>query len=310
MGNKLGNFSYHIKTFILTILLLVESLYLTILIGELVQSQNYFTMNFVFSLKIVGLMLAIIYTFSLTVGAWAKWEQYLIVPLPISIGIFLALFQTNLTYAMLIAVFAFVLLIFDIHRSTAIKNLLIKFDPKLILRFSTKGLLFIFSVLGGLMVILNSTYVEPINIGQKISEVAGEKVNEIVEEQFRQQVQEQISPLGITDLSEIDPSFAPVLEDLGLSSDFLTNANDSVEPQDFGIDAKQIVESQVNNIIEPYKNFVNPVLAVLMFALFQFYAFLAHLIFIATIDLVFWLSKTTHFFKTEKVPVEQERLRF
>lgn len=306
----MSNFSYHIKSFILAVLLLAESLLLTLLIGQLIQSQNYFTINFEYSLKIVGLMLACIYTFSLTVGAWDKWEQYVIVPLPVSIGIFLALFQVNITYAVIIAVLAFILLAFDIQRSTNIKNLLIKFDPKLILRFSTKGLLFIFSVLGGLMVILNAAYIEPVNVGQKISDIAGEKVNEIVEDQFRKQIEEQVSPVGITDLNQIDPSLGGVLEDLGLSADILTDPGSVFKPGDLGFDTKQIMETQVNNFIEPYKNFVNPVIAVLMFALFQFYAMLAHLLYMATIDLVFWISKKINFFKVDSVTVSKEILKF
>ena len=70
------------------------------------------------------------------------------------------------------------------------------------------------------------------------------------------------------------------------------------------------MENQVNALIEPYKNFVHPIMSLLTFLLFSFYASLAHIIYILTVDILFLLAKKTGFYKVETIQVEQEQLTF
>ena len=70
------------------------------------------------------------------------------------------------------------------------------------------------------------------------------------------------------------------------------------------------MEQEVNNFVGPYKDLVHPIIAVMMFALFQFYAALASILYMITVDGVFWIARKTGFFKSIYEEVKQEILRF
>lgn len=253
----------YIKTYVLAILLFFETLLLTNLIVNFVMSQNYFNLSTVFAVEVVLLMFLSIVTYSLTIGAWGKWIQYVIIPLPVSCAIFLSLVRFNFYNALTITAVVYLLLCYDVYKAVKLKDLLIKFDPSYILRISTRGLLFIFSVLGGLVLVLNTTYTPNVlNVGEKIAELTDKPIRQMY------------------------------------------------NVQHLDINLKDVIERQVNDVIAPYKNFINPIMAVLMFGLFRILGSVADFIFTSTINPIFDLAKRTRFFKTEKVMVEKEILKF
>ena len=76
------------------------------------------------------------------------------------------------------------------------------------------------------------------------------------------------------------------------------------------INVGSIVENQVNNYIEPYKGLIRPLMAILVFGLFQFYATIAMLIFMATVDILFMIAKSSKFFNIIEFDVKKEELKF
>jgi len=297
-------------------MLFIEAFILTFLITGYVVAQNYFTMSWELSLQTVFLMLFLAYTYSLTIGAWNKTEQYIIVPLPISLAIFTAVLQYNFSYAVLAFILSFLLLTLDIYKATRIKNLLIRFDPKIILRLSTTGILFLFSILGAVLVILHSASVQTeLNIGHKIAEVVEAPLKNVVKGQLESSFQDQsmLIPGYELDFSNIDPSYLPFLEQAGISNpnDLKDIAKTSATEQIYDkINVGSIVENQVNNYIEPYKGLIRPLMAILVFGLFQFYATIAMLIFMATVDILFMIAKSSKFFNIIEFDVKKEELKF
>jgi hypothetical protein len=263
--------TYYIKAGLFSLLIFIESFILAQLIIGFVRNQDIFSVDLRYSAMVVAMMLLITYTFALTIGGWQKWEQYLIIIAPVILAVFLSTFPISPTYAVVITFGFGVLLSFDVYKSTRLKNLLLKPEPKMILRFSTRGLLFLFSVLGGVLVTLNVSAAEPLNIGQKVGEMTSGPIQTMLEGQIPQEAQDLVEGT---------------------------------------IDYREVVETQVNALIEPYRNLVNPVIAILTFALFQVYASVAYLIYIITIDGIFWLAKKLKLFTVEKVMVEQEQLKF
>ncbi len=264
----------YIKIGILSLLLFVTSYYLTDLVFVPIKTHNYFGVTLEYSLKIIVLMLAETYLFSLSVGIWGNWKKHLIVALPPMIGITVVTAQINLFYGITIPAILFVLLCIDIAKSNRLKNTLMIFKPGYIFGLSTGGLLFIFSVMGGLMVILSSPNLPNIDLGKSLST--------IVEPQIRKIVSSQVQGLP--------PAIA---------QGYMDNMSFSA-----------LIESQINNFITPYKNFLHPILAVLMFLLFQFYASIAKIIFSITIGPLFIIAKKLKFFHVEIVTVEKEVLKF
>ncbi|MDC0449107.1 hypothetical protein OAL67_00700 [bacterium] len=289
--------AYYVKTAILMVLLFLEAFYLTTIITQFVAAQNYFGISLNFSLKIVGAMLALVYTFSLSIGAWKTWEQYVIITVPVLMAVSISLARYSLNYAIIVTILFGLILVLDIRKSTKISNLMTKFNPKLVLRLSARGILLIFSVLGGLLVILHSAHIEQeFNIGQKIAEMTKDPIKSVVNRQLEEQLQEQ-SP------------YLQTIESLGLG-DALDQQSQSGLPLGIDMDVGNIVEEQINTFIEPYKSFVQPLMAILVFALFHFYTTITLMVFTLTVDILFKVAKYTKFINVEQVEVIQEKLHF
>ncbi|OGC68719.1 hypothetical protein A2415_02075 [candidate division WWE3 bacterium RIFOXYC1_FULL_39_7] len=306
---------YYAKLISLILIIFGSSLLLTLQIAEPIKSQNYFSFSLDYAAKIVLLMVVNLYAFSLTIGAWGKWEQYLIIPLPVSVAIFMVIYTVDIFYAVVLAVLAALFMAFDIQKSTRIRELLTKFDPKIILRLSTSGLLFIFSTIGGALVILYAFVAPEYNVGKEISSIVEKPLKSLVETQLRSNLEEQLVPLNMSGGQNLDPEVESLLERFGLDINTadLSKSMDSKTITDNlikNLDIKNIVEKEVNGFVSPYKNLVHPILAVLMFALFQFYAAISMFIYLVTIDGIFWLAKKSNFFKTEFEMVQKEILKF
>lgn len=305
--------AWYIKTISISLILFVQSFILSNLIFAYVKTQNYFSLDLYYSIKVVLLMLLLLVTFSLTVGVWGKYIQYLVVPLPISLAILLATIKYNYSYSFLAFLVTFMLLALDTYKSHQLATQLIKFDPKTILRFSTKGLLFIFSVLGGVLVIINSSYAKTeLNIGKKIAEVAGEPIKNAVYSQLQDTLDKELAPLGVSGLSGLDVKTQDILTQLGIENLVEKDKplSDLVNTSNLQIDVNSIIEKQVNNLLSPYKQFIHPILAILVFGVFQLYSLIAYFIYMLIIDLVFLLAKKTGLLHQEKIMVEKEVLKF
>ena len=163
------------KSAALMIALAAESFLVTRLLFDYVKTQDYFSFN-LYSFIPIGLtFLLILWTYSLTVGGWGKWEQYVLVPLPISLGIFVAVFQLDVTYAPLTALISSILLSYYMYNAAALKKEMVRFRPSIILSSSTKGILFLFSLVAAVLVFLHATSNgQEINLGKTVGEFASE----------------------------------------------------------------------------------------------------------------------------------------
>lgn len=302
--NVMRQSSYYLKIFTIVVMLFFQAYYLSWLISSYVAKGNFFTFDTEFSVMVVLMMVLLAWTFSISVGSWEKNLQYLIIPVPTAAAIFFGLMSTNISYALIMAILSLGLLIYDLWKSTRLSKLLLKFEPTIILKFSTNGLLFLFSVLAGIMVLAAPVNVQEMNIGKQTAEMVGETLDTAIQTQ----IQNTLSGAPQGYLDQVDPSIANMLESFGLP----TNLNDPMytDPENLGIDTKVIVESQINSLLEPYKDFVKPIMALLLFGLFQFYAYIAYIIFSVTVNAVYWVAKKTSFLKTEVIQVEKEILKF
>lgn len=301
--------SYWIKWTITTLALVGETYWIIKLLTNFVSKGNFFTIDPIFSIQIIGIMLLTMYTMALTVGAWDKMWHILVTSILVSITIFLALLQYNATYAIILGIGSFLLLVWDTYRSFRLKNLIIKFDPIIILRYSSRGLLFIFSIMAGILIILDTTTVGEINVGQKVAEVAEVPLKNAVESQINSNVIDSIvaNNAGVTQL----PADAEEqLRNLGITN-LAGLGKDILIPQDkVNTEVKTIIENQVNDMVQPYKNFVRPIIAILVYGMFQLYATVTYILFTLTVWPLFSIAKSSGLIKKELVMVEKEELTF
>ena len=251
------------KSATLMVALAIESFLVTTLLFDYVKTQDYFSFNLSSFIPIGLTFLLILWTYSLTVGGWGKWEQYVLVPLPISLGIFVVVFQLSAVYAALTALISYILLSYYMYNAAALKKEMVRFRPSIILSSSAKGILFLFSLVTAALVFL---YMSPggqeMNLGKTIGEFASEH-------------------------------YAKSLPTEGL-----------------GLDLAQIVEGEFNKLIAPYKDFITPVTALLVFALVRFIGSIANMVFDLTGRPVYWLFKKVGFLHVSHTTVEKEDIGF
>jgi hypothetical protein len=281
--------------------LFLEAFFLTILISDFVGKGDFFSLNIQFSLYVIGLMTLITLTFALTIGAWHVWYLNIMAPLAIAAGILLPVLQSGPVYAFIIGGVSFIIMAAESFRSYRIKNILIRFDSLLVLRFAIKGILLVFSLLAGLMIILNAGRIKEIDLGQAIATVVEKPIRSSVNSQLQQQIERQVIYSGYT-----EDEIKQVLEDYGVSEDMTASLN----TPSLDLDIKGMVQSQVNNLIEPYKEFVRPLIAILVFGLFQLYATISYAVYSLLVVLLIKIAKKTGFLKVFTQTVEKEDLQF
>ena len=141
----------------------------------------------------------------------------------------------------------------------------------MILRFSTRGLLFLFSVLGGVLLLVNAGQYRPVNIVEELTSAMENPLQQIMESQVP-----------------------------GEAQPFLTGP----------LDVREFAETQLTRWLDPYERFMQPIMAALTFLFFQFFASVTYLIFALTVNPIFWMATRAGFFKVEGTQVLQEQLRF
>jgi len=300
--------AFYVKTSIISTLLFAESFLLSGLIISFVNSQKFFAPSWYFMVLVVLLIFLLSVTNALIVGSWDKWEQFVFGPLPISLGLFINTFPINSAYAVVIFLMAYVMLFYEIILASQLKKQMLVFNPRLVLKFTTKGLILVYSLAAALLVIITAGRQPDINIGNRVGEFVDQYFTPQINTKLNTSVQEGLTPEQMERLSAfgLDPSKFEYAQESDVPYVLDNFANVAV-PE---LSLKGTVAKEVNKLVEPYKRFVNPIMALLVFGLIQFLGTVAYLFYSLIIDLVFWLAKKANVFIVEKVPAEQEILHF
>ena len=290
---------YYVKLGVLMLALFSETFFLTTLINGFVSKGDFFNISVPFSLQVVGIMTLIILTFALTIGAWDVWYFNIMTPLAIAAGVMVPLLSTSTTYALIIGGVAFILMAAESYRSYRIKRLLIKFEALLVLRFAVRGILLVFSILAGLIIILNASNVKEIDFGQLIAEVAEKPIKSTVNSQLQQTIERQTLYSGYSP-EEVQKLLDEYGIEAGTGTETITN----------DLDIKSMIQTQVNDLIAPYKELVRPLIAILVFGLFQLYAAVSYAIYSLLVGLIIAIAKKTGLLKIVTETVEKQDLQF
>lgn len=167
--------TFILKSAVLALALVFESFMAVVTIFEFVAAQNYFSFDWKQLIMLGVWFLLLLWTHSLTVGGWGKWEQYVLVPFPIALGIMFGLFPLDQGWAVLGGLGAFLFLSFAVFQAGGLKNALVKFRSGIVFGPTTKGILLVFSVLAaGLVLMYASEPGQEIDVTEKFSDFAVE----------------------------------------------------------------------------------------------------------------------------------------
>jgi hypothetical protein len=260
------------KTIILMAALFFEALFLTLIFIDLTYTKNFLSPDFRLVVYAAIIMLFMLYTYALTVGAWAKWEQYIIVPLPISLGIAFVTASISVVYAIVAFLICYLIIGYETYFSTQLKDQLIKFVPGIVLRFAARGIMFSFALMAALIILVNPISDERIDIAGGIANLAQNQVNSFITSR------PDLSLLYFQDLSPLD--------------------------------IRGTVEQEVRVILSQYEQYILPVMAFAVFGIVQALNLAVYLVFSLTVGFVFALAKRLGFLKEEVVQVERVILKF
>lgn len=296
-----------VKVLSLVILLALESYFVSYFILYFSLKSAVFNPSFEFLAIIGGLLLLVLYTFSLTIGIWNRKIQYLIVPFPIALGILINLVRLNTTYAVLLGLLTYLIILYDIMWATRVMNNLIRFHPAVILKTSTKGIIFLFSLIGSLYILVNPASVDEQKVKNEINDFLIHGVNNVL---FP-----QISIPESIDKNQLEQVSRGLEIDLGPQMDFqlnqlLNNGNAISSPARLGAYPIELAKERISILIESYKAFIPPIFALVIFSTIQFLGFIVGLVYSATIGAVFSLFKKIRFLKSDIIIVEKEILKY
>ncbi len=261
-----------IKYTIISAFLVLLSTLLSLNLVNYVLAQDYFTPPATVVAKITALLLGIAYANALTVGAWGKWEHYVFFPGSIAAGVYLVLVNVNQTHAVNFAALTLCILLYQTIKATALKGLFVKFQPRFVYKSSTKGIFLVFSLLAASTILISPQAEAPIDLGQKIAETT---------------VKQAIN------LTEADISLKTLLQDSII-----------------GLNMQNQIRDQVNSLLQPYRSFLTPLIAVAVFSLVQALGVLVYLVFSITISAFLWIMRKSGILKVEYQTTQQEILSF
>ena len=78
----------------------------------------------------------------------------------------------------------------------------------------------------------------------------------------------------------------------------------------FNLDLRDTVKSEVDTLILPYKQFIPPLMALVVYALIRFLGGIVHFFFNISIPIVFVIAKKIGWFHVSYITVQQEQLSF
>ncbi len=299
------------------ILFSLEIIFLLRTLFEFVDTKKYFSLSPDFAVPFAVLLILSLWTLNILVGTIEnRWEIFILFCI-LLIYIFIFLNFFGLTEA-LAGSFGFSLyFLLKINKTKKLEKNLLKIKVPYSGKSVSKGFLAIISGVTALAVFLASKDVYSADVGKWAADIAEKPVEKIVEEEYNKEYFENQKMSDLNSLGETNPELSTVLKSFGITDFPAINPLEISEKNISGENMeKNIAETftssiseQVDKIIEPYRKYFSPALALLVFGLLQIYGAIAYFIYSITINPILLLLSKTKIIGTEKIQVEKEVLK-
>jgi hypothetical protein len=238
------------------------------------KNINFTEINLLSLPRVGGIILILAFVIGLSMPAWDNGKFLLIVPLPLSLGIYFNLLILEPLNALIVCGMVFLVTSLGITASNKLKNLLLKNLPSITLRPAIKGYLFAISIAATFIVLLNPQ-------GQETSIISA--------------VSKAIS----------SPIQGYLSKEAGINPYMGANEKKVLEEQ-----INLEVTDKVKKAIEPYRHLLNVFMAIAVFVGMQGLNALVYLLFSLLITPLFWLFKKANIILVDLEEVRRECLHF
>ncbi|HOV97702.1 MAG TPA: hypothetical protein PLW49_01650 [bacterium] len=301
-----------LKKVLLFSLFTLEMALLSKVILNFVYTQKYFSLSPDFAIPFLILLIVILWTINLIVITTHQKPETFILPVLFFIFAFFLLNQSKIIESLLLSLIFSLYFLYKITRTKKFEENLLKVKTSYSGRYASKGFLLALNGIIAIKVLFTSENANLPDI-EKWAVDTTENQIEKIEEEYKNENPRSQETLDLSSLEKTNPELSAVLKSLGITDSSILKLSEetsytSTEEIDKSI-TKNLSNSlylQIDKILEPYKKYFRPALAVLVFGLLQIYGAIAYFIYSITIDLILRLLLKFKIIGIEKIQTEKE----
>ncbi len=301
-----------LKKVLLFSLFTLEMALLSKVILNFVYTQKYFSLSPDFAIPFLILLIVILWTINLIVITTHQKPETFILPVLFFIFAFFLLNQSKIIESLLLSFIFSLYFLYKITRTKKFEENLLKVKTSYSGRYASKGFLLALNGIIAIKVLFTSENANLPDIEKWAVDTTENQIRKI-EEEYKNENPKSQETLDLNSLEKTNPELSAVLKSLGITDSSILKLSEetsytSTEEIDKSI-TKNLSNSlylQIDKILEPYKKYFRPALAVLVFGLLQIYGAIAYFIYSITIDLILRLLLKFKIIGIEKIQTEKE----
>jgi hypothetical protein len=295
-----------IKKVILYVIFSLSLISLILISQNFIQEESFFPSTRTFIVPFIIIMLVLMWVVSIISLTVNNKELAILVLIYFLISSGVIIF-THPQY-LVGPVVTFLLILSGLTMSKRLKEDFIKVNIIKISRPTIKSLRISVSILISVILLFSysKTPVSEIDIGEKLTEIAGPSIDRLVEQGSVSTFTEQQG-----NESTINSQINSIFSDIGISQDTNIGTSSKTEDsvtQNIKESIKSQVSKQINRRVEPYKDLLFPAIVIISFFMIQIYSYISYLIYLLTINVVVEVLKKSGFLKSEIKQVEKENI--
>ena len=290
----------------------LEMALLSRVILNFVYTQKYFSLSPDFAIPFLILLIVILWTINLIIITTHQKPETFMLPVLFFIFAFFLLNQSKIIESLLLSLIFSLYFLYKITRTKKLEENLLKVKTSYSGRYASKGFLLALNGIIAIKVLFTSENANLPDIGKWAVDTTENQIEKI-EEEYKNENPGSQETLDLSSLEKTNPELSAVLKSLGITDSSILKLPEeayrtSAEETDKSI-TKNLSNSlylQIDKILEPYKKYFRPALAVLVFGLLQIYGAIAYFIYSITIDLILRLLLKSKIIGIEKMQMEKE----
>ena len=290
----------------------LEMALLSRVILNFVYTQKYFSLSSDFAIPFLILLIITLWTINLIVLTTHQKLETFILPILFFIFAFFLLNRSKIIESLLLSLIFSLYFLYKITRTKKLEENLLKVKTSYSGRYASKGFLLALNGIIAIKVLFTSENANLPDIGKWAVDTTENQIRKI-EEEYKNENPGSQETLDLSSLEKTNPELSAVLKSLGITDSSILKLSEetsytSTEEIDKSI-TKNLSNSlylQIDKILEPYKKYFRPALAVLVFGLLQIYGAIAYFIYSITIDLILRLLLKFKIIGIEKIQTEKE----
>ena len=275
---------------------------------KFVRNQKYFKLTNDFSTPYLLILLVLLINSVLISQTTKEKRETVITPIIFLFLSFIFLMKYGFVESILGSLLTSTYWYFQLLRSKSLSDNSLKINLKHNSKPGLKALLLSISAVISFAVMLNSKNIESLDVGEWATKFAEKPIEDAIKSEEEKMIPGDIDSLNIQSIKNSNPQLFSVLNSFGINEIPVNIPNSEGITKNVTDTIKNSVSDQINKLVEPYRKYFAPTLAILVFGTLQIYGSLVYFIYTAISKTLLHLLKKTKFIQIQKIPTEQEKI--